>query len=125
MSRLQPAEATTAADQHQPIHLYVMPAGVDSPAWINGVCNVYDGGPDTVVQEPLASGTADLKERISVMADGDREVVDVFNSVNGTAVGSNGTHYKIRASADLVVIDESPVGEPSDFVKLRVTEIRR
>jgi hypothetical protein len=50
--------------------------------------------------------------------------VDVFNSVNGKATAEDGTEYKVRGSADLVVKDGAPVGDPTEFVSLQVTEIR-
>lgn len=109
-------------DKDQPIHLYEQPGPV-GPEWIAGVCaNLFDGDPATTVPAPFASGTADLKVRISVITD---DLVDVFNSVNGTAVANDGTEYKVRASADLVVENGVPVGDPSEFVSFQITEIRR
>ena len=49
--------------------------------------------------------------------------MDVSNSVNGKAAASYGTEYKVHASADLVVENGIPVGDPTEFVHLRVTEI--
>ena len=106
----------------QPIYLYHQ-SGVVGPEWIEGVCaDLFDDDPSTTVPEPFASGTADLKVRISVITD---DLVDVFNSVNGKAAASDGTQYKVSASADLVVENGVPVGDPTEFVRLRVTEIGR
>ena len=81
-------------DKDQPIHLYDV-GGQDAVDWLDGVCEDVD-----TVPAPFASGTADLKVRISLITD---DLVDVFNSVNGTAAATDGTEYKVRASADLVV----------------------
>jgi len=106
-------------DKDQPIHLYHH-AGV-SPEWIEGVCADLEADP-TAVPEPFASGTANLKVRLSVISD---DLIDVFNSVNGFATSDDGTEYKVRASADLIVENGAPVGNPADFVSLNLNEIRR
>lgn len=101
-------------DKKQPIHLYHV--GVqDAADWLAEVCEDVD-----TVPEPFASGIADLKVRISVSTD---DLVDVFNSVNGKAAASDGTEYKVQASADLIVENGVPVEDPAEFVRLRVTEI--
>lgn len=106
-------------DKDQPINLYYNEFD-DGPIWIEQVCaDLIDGLPAPV---PFASGTADLKVRISVVTD---DLVDVFNSVNGKATGTDGTEYKVRASADLVVENGVPIGDPADFVDFELTEIRR
>ena len=102
-----------------PINMYYTEVG-DGPAWIAHVCDVYlAGGP---APEPFASGVANVKVRVSVISE---TLVDVFNSVNGTATGTDGTEYKVRASADLIVEDGVPVGDPSNFVDFELTEIKR
>jgi hypothetical protein len=108
--------------KNQPIYLYSHSDPV-GPEWIEGVCaDLFDEDPATTVPEPFASGTADLKVRISIITE---DLVDVFNSVNGKATASNGTEYKVQASADLVVENGVPVGDPMDFVSLVLTEIKR
>ena len=103
-------------DKDQPISLYQLPKGAVLPAWLEEICEDVATIPDA-----FARGTADLKVRIS-----DRgSVVDVFNSVNGMAQAADGTEYKVHASADLVVKNGVPQGDPADFVSLRLTEIRR
>lgn len=108
-----------ANDKDQPIYLYHSGPD-DSPVWIAQVCEDYFD--DGTTPEPFAEGTADLKVRISVISD---DLVDVFNSVNGMATGSDGTEYKVRAWADLIVENGVPLGDPADFVGFEMTEIRR
>jgi len=104
-------------DKDQPIYLYYNDKeDPDVPLWLEDVCN------GTSDPEPFAIGTADLKVRISVISE---NLVDVFNSVNGKATGIDGREYKVRASADLIVENGVPVGNPEDFVDLKLTEIRR
>lgn len=103
----------------EPIYLYEQP-DVIGPEWIEQVCDDFFAGEPT--PQPFASGTADVKERISVISD---DLVDVFNSVNGNATGTDGTEYKVRASADLIVENGMPLGDPADFVSLSLTEIGR
>ena len=105
-------------DKGQPIYLYDQTVG-DAPDWIGGICADWALG--NAVPQPYAAGAADLKVRISITED----AVDVFNSVNGELLAVDGTEYRVRASADLVVVDGAPVGNPSDFVSLDLTEIRR
>ena len=45
--------------------------------------------------------------------------------MNGKATGTDGTEYKVRGTADLVVKDGIPVGDPREFVGFKLTEIRR
>jgi hypothetical protein len=105
-------------DKDQPIHLYY--TELDGPPWIEQVCAAYFE--DGTAPQPFASGIADLKVRVSVVSE---NLVDVFNSVNGTATGTDGREYKVRAWADLIVEDGVPVGDPADFVGFQLTEIRR
>ena len=104
-------------DKDQPIYLYYnYNQNPDIPLWLGDVCS------GELDPEPFAMGTADLKVRISVISP---NLVEVFNSVNGKAIGLDGTEYKVHGSADLVVENDVPVGDPGDFVDLKVTEIRR
>lgn len=106
-------------EKDQPIYLYETEFN-DIPAWLGEICpGIADG--DTP-PAPFAEGEADLKVRISVISD---SLVDVFNSVNGKATGTDGTEYKVRGTADLIVEDGVPVGDPRDFVGFKLTEIRR
>jgi hypothetical protein len=105
-------------DKDQPIYLYDQTVG-DAPQWIGDICDDWAVGDP--VPQPYAAGTADLKVRIGITED----AVDVFNSVNGELVAVDGTEYRVRASADLVVVGGVPIGDPADFVSLDLTEIRR
>jgi hypothetical protein len=102
-------------DKDQPIYLYEQTVG-DSMDWINEVCDAGDS------VAPYAIGTADLKVRISIISD---DLVDVFNSVNGELVASDGTEYRVRASADLIVGPFGPEGDPADFVSFELKKIGR
>ena len=102
-------------DKDQPIYLYEIDFD-DIPPWLDHVCE------DGLTPEPFATGTADLKVRVSVLSP---NLVDVFNSVNGKATGIDGTEYKVRGWADLIVENGIPVGNPADFVGFKLTEIGR
>jgi hypothetical protein len=104
-------------DKDQPIYLYEQTVG-DSMDWINQVCDGLQGDPVGT----YAEGTADLKVRTSIISD---ELVDVFNSVNGELTASDGTSYRVRASADLIVGPSGPVGDPADFVSFELKKIGR
>jgi hypothetical protein len=103
----------------QPVYLYHH-AG-EAPDLLFETCDaLFDGNPSTNPLEPFAIGTGDLKVRLGIAADG---TVDVFNSVNGKVSASDGTQSKVRASADLQVVDGVPLGDPADFVSLEVHQI--
>lgn len=105
-------------DKDQPIYLYYTDA--DAPVWLGQVCaDIAVGGAEP---EPFAVGTADLKVRWTVV---DESTLDVFNSVNGTAIDTDGTIYRVQASADLIAIDGVPQGNPEDFVEFSVTEVAK
>lgn len=119
-SRTSGATDWKVNDKDQPIHLYE--ADGEAPDFIIEACvALFDDDPATTVPTAFASGTADLKVRISYISD---ELIDVFNSVNGTAVSPDGTNYKVRASADLVIEDGIPLGDPSEFLSFTLSEIR-
>ena len=103
----------------QPIHLYTADTP-GAPEWLAEICPGIEAGDAPPV--PFASGEADLKERTTVVSD---DLVEVFNSVNGKATGTDGTEYKVRASADVTVENGVPVGDPKSFVTFELTEIRR
>ncbi len=103
--------------KRQPINLYEIDFP-EAPPWIEQVCASYlDGGP---VLEPFASGKGRVRSRVIVKPDG---VVDVFNVSRGRVVGTDGTRYRVRGSADLIVENGVPVGNPEDFVRFRIREI--
>ena len=106
-------------DKDQPIYLYHNDTN-DIPPWLDAICPGIGEGDAPPV--PFATGDADLKVRITVFSD---DHLKIFNSVNGKATGTDGTAYKVRGTADLVVEDGAPVGDPRDFVGFKLTEIRR
>jgi hypothetical protein len=99
----------------QPIYLYETEFD-DIPEWLGAAC-----GGDTP-PAPFAVGEADVKVRITVVSE-DR--TEIFNSVNGKATGTDGAEYRVRGSADLIVEDGNPVGDPRDFVDFTLKEIGR
>ena len=106
-------------DKDQPIYLYNIEFN-GAPEWIDHVCvGYFDGVP---APSPFASGTADLKVRMSIVSE---NYIDIFNSVNGRATGTDGTEYRVRAWADLVVENGEPVGNPEDFVGFVLKEVGR
>lgn len=108
-----------ANQQSQPIYLYEFDGEV--PDLLFATCDaLFDGDPSTNPVEPFASGYGNLKVRLGIHPDG---TVDVFNSVNGKVSASDGTQWKVHASADLTVVDDVPVGDPADFVSIRVHQI--
>ena len=117
--RADGTEVRKVNDRHQPIFLYEQSVG-DSFDWIDDVCENLDDDTETV--EPYATGTAHLIVRESETPDG---VVDIFNSVNGRLVASDDTNYRVRASADFILGLQGPVGDPADFVSLRLKKIGR
>ncbi len=104
-------------DKNQPIYLY----NIDfdgGPPWIESVCADHFDGVEA--PRPFASGTADLKVRLSIVSE---NYIDIFNSVNGRATGTDGTEYRVRGWADLIVENGQPVGDPADFVGFVLKEI--
>lgn len=104
-------------DKDQPVFLYEQTVG-DAFDWIDSVCAALPADPIA----PFASGTADLKVRISDPGDGP---VDIFNSVNGELSASDGTRYRVRASADFVLGPTGPEGDPAEFVSFDLKKIGR
>jgi hypothetical protein len=104
----------------RPIYLYETDFN-DTPLWLDTICPGIVTG-EAAPPQPFATGSGDLKVRISLISE---DLVEVVNSVNGKATGTDGTEYKVRATADLVVVDGVPVGDPRDFIGFKLTEIRR
>lgn len=96
----------------QPVHLYYVEVE-GAPVWIEQVCADIETGADA--PEPFASGTANLRVRDEYLFDGGPPL-SIFNSVNGTVFGTDGTRYHVRASADIPFENGVPVGSPPDWV---------
>lgn len=106
-------------DKDQPIYLYHTDFN-DIPTWLGAICPGIARG-DTP-PEPFAVGAADLKVRITVVSD---DLLEIFNSVNGKATRTDGSEYKVRGTADLILENGVPLGDPREFVGFKLTEIRR
>lgn len=100
----------------QPIYLYSSPLG--APELIAVTCEaLFDGDPDTVAPVPFAVGDGLVRMRIDVEPDG---TVHVVNSTVGSAISADGTTWRVRGWADLMIVDGMPVGDPADFQGLQV-----
>lgn len=106
-------------DKDQPIYLYYTEFN-DIIVWLGAICPGIASG--DAPPEAFAAGAADLKVRITVVSD---DLLEVSNSVNGKATGTDGTEYKVRGTADLIVENGVPLGDPREFVGFKLTEIRR
>ena len=106
-------------DKDQPIYLYYTEFN-DIPIWLGAICPGIVGG--GAPPDPFATGEADLKFRMTVVSE---NKLEIFNSVNGKATGTDGTEYKVRGTADIIVEGGVPLGDPRDFIDLKLTEIRR
>jgi hypothetical protein len=97
----------------QPIYLYYIEFD-DGPTWIAQICADIQAGEDA--PEPFASGTAVLKVRDRYVFSGGPPI-SIYNSVNGTVLGTDGTKYHVRAAADIpTFVDGNPVGSPPEWV---------
>jgi hypothetical protein len=109
---------SVSADQgNQPIHLYYIPMDEDAFSFLDRVC---DGG---AIPGPFASGTAKLTVRDTYLFEGGPPT-RIFNSVKGTAVGTDGAKYRVRGAADIPFVDGEPVGAPPDWVSFSLTALR-
>lgn len=100
----------------QPIYLYSTPLG--GPEFTDATCEaMFDGDPDTVPLDPFAVGEGLVRMRIGIAPDG---TVHIVNSTVGSATSAEGTTWKVRGWADLMIVDGVPIGDPTDFQGLRV-----
>lgn len=105
----------------QPIYLYSSPLG--APELIDATCEaLLNGDPDTAPLQPFAEGEGLVRVRLEVEPDG---TVHVVNSTVGAASSADGTTWMVRGWADLMIVDDVPVGDPSEFQGLRVTKTGR
>lgn len=106
-------------DRDVPLYLYSSDLG--APEYIGATCAVlFDGDPTTVPDEPFATGTGMVKQKVVEQGDGVERHV---NSVVGRA-WSPTDRYVLKAWADLMVVDGVPQGDPAEFQGLTVKEIR-
>lgn len=105
-------------DKDQPMYLYLTSIE-GGPEWISQVCaDIAAGGSGP---EAFAVGIANLKVRVSVISE---DLIDVYNGVNGTAVAADGTEYKVRAWADVIIENGAPTSDPANFVGFEMHEIK-
>lgn len=97
----------------QPIWVYRV--DVEPPVLVEQVCSGQIAPP-----EAFATGTANLKARISILTNG---VQEVSNGVNGKATSADGTRWKVRTWADLTVVDGVPQGDPAEFQGVKIQQI--
>lgn len=104
-----------------PIYLYSSPLG--APELIDATCDaMFDEDPATVPIEPFAAGDGLVRMRIEIAPDG---TVHVVNSTVGSASSADGSTWKVRGWADLMIVDGRPDGDPADFQGLRVARAGR
>ena len=112
---------TVEPNVEQPLHLYSSPLG--APEFLAEQCPLLaDGDPATGVQEPFAVGDGHMKLRLEIAPDG---TVHIVNSSWGTVVEEDGTTWRVRGRADLMVVDGAPVGSPSEFQGLQLVRTGR
>jgi hypothetical protein len=99
--------------RNQPFWVYH--SDIDPPVLVEQVCTGQIAPP-----EVFATGTANLKVRISILPGG---VLEVRNSVNGKATADDGTQWKVRTWADLTVINGVPQGNPAEFQGVKIHQI--
>lgn len=100
----------------QPIYLYSSPLG--APELIAATCEALgDGDPATAPLDPFATGDGQVRIRLEIAPDG---TVHAVNSTVGTATSADGTTWKVRGWADLMIVDGVPVGSPTEFQGLRI-----
>ncbi|MEM7286879.1 MAG: hypothetical protein AAF480_11050 [Actinomycetota bacterium] len=103
---------------NQPMYLYE--ADIEGvPPWLDQVCGTYFT--DGTAPEPFASGSGFLKVRDTIHSP---DYIEVFNKVRGYLHEPDGTKYKVRASADFVLRNGVPDGDPEDFVSFSLRKLR-
>jgi hypothetical protein len=105
----------------QPIYLYETDAN-DIPTWLygpGGLCEQLAGGGEA--PEPFAEGRAMVRVHDVIRSDG---IVEAFNATSGWASDTDGTRYRVRASAELEIGPGGPIGDPRDFVSFDLKVFR-
>lgn len=100
--------------KNEPIWVYQ--SNIEPPVLLGQVCTGQIAPP-----EAFATGTADLKVRISI-TDGTEEI---SNGVNGKATAADGTRWKVRTWADFSVVDGVLQGDPAEFQGVKIRQIGR
>lgn len=103
-----------------PIYLYSSEFG-SPPELIDATCAELDADRSVPLQ-PFADGEGRVRMRLEFAPDGN---VHVVNSTVGAASAADGTTWRVRGWADLMIVDGKPVGDPSEFQGLRVTRTGR
>ncbi len=105
----------------QTLYLYSSPLG--APELVIATCGaLFDSDPDTVPLQPFAEGEGRIRVRDEIAPDG---TVHVVNSTVGAVSSADGTTWRVRGWADLMIGEFGPIGDPADFQGLRVTRTGR
>lgn len=99
--------------KNEPIWVYQ--SEIEPPVLLEQVCTGQIAPP-----EAFATGTANLKVRLSILTDGTEEF---FNGVNGKVTAVDGTRWKIRTWADFSVVDGELQGDPAEFQGVSIHQI--
>lgn len=99
--------------RNEPIWVYQ--SEIEPPVLLEQVCTGQVAPP-----EAFATGTVNLKIRLSILADGTQEF---FNGVNGKVTAADGTRWKIRTWADFSVVDGVLLGDPAEFQGVSIHQI--
>ena len=103
---------------NQPIYLYETDAN-DIPTWLWAPGGLCETG---AFPELFAHGRALVRAKDTVRTDG---IVDVYNATTGWAVGTDGTRYRVQATADLEIGESGPIGDPRDIVGFTIRTVGR
>ena len=102
----------------QPLYLYATP--LDAPVFAEATCDALAAGEPIV--EPFAVGEGTVRMRFTINSDGTMHMV---NSAIGSVVDEDGTTWRVRGHADLMIVDGVPVGSPTEFQGLQYTPTGR
>jgi hypothetical protein len=98
------------------IHLYDVTGYAEAPPWISDVCA------GLVDAEAFASGVGVMEIHDTYLfAEG--PPARLFNSVDGHAFGSDGSKYRVHASAEIPFDGGDPVGTPPEWVSFELTQL--
>lgn len=100
----------------QPIYLYDSSLG--APELVQMTCEALSKG-DPAPLEPFAEGEGQVRMRVTEAPDGSLHIV---NSTVGAASSTDGTTWRVRGWADLMIVEGTPVGSPADFQGLHINQ---